>query len=134
MDHIGVFNNKILDAYRNTTFWVTNQAGQLVSFVVKNSQQFPILKQKQFAVITAFNPMNVVKSDAENNQNHLLLAAELKKRSHVYYPTSGSLGDHVEESFTIEDIPQEEAVALGKQFAQYAILFNDVNGSRFIRC
>lgn len=134
MDHIGIFDSKVLEAYRNTIFCVKDNAGHVVPFTVKTSQQFPVLKSKRFAVITAFNPMNVIKSQAENRQNNQLLEAELKKRLYVYYPSSGSLGDHVEDSFTIENIPQEEATALGKQFAQYAILFNDDNGPRFIRC
>lgn len=134
MDHIGTFDSKVLEAYRNTTFCVRDSSGQVVPFTVKTFQQYPALKLKRFAVVTAFNPMNVIKSQAENKQNNQLLEAELKKRSYVHYPTSGSLGDHVEDSFTIEDIPQDEATALGKQFAQYAILFNDENGPRFIRC
>lgn len=134
MDPIGVFDEKILETYRNTTFHVKDRSGQLVPFTVKNSQACPVLKQKQFAVITAFNPMNEIKSEIENKRNSGLLEVELKKRAYTFYPTVGSLGDHAEESFTVENIPQEEAVSLGKQFRQYAILYCDRNGPRFIRC
>lgn len=134
MDHIGVFDEKILETYRKTTFHVKDRSSQLVPFTVKNSLTRPVLKQKQFAVITAFNPMNEIKSESENKRNSGLLEAELKKRPYDFYPTVGSLGDHVEESFTVENIPQEEAVSLGKQFRQYAILYCDRRGPRFIRC
>ena len=134
MSNVGEFENAILEAYEQTTFQVKDGSGKLISFTVKNWQTHPFLKNKRFAIITAFNPMNKVVSAAENQKNNLCLEQVLKEMGLLFYASVGALGDHSEESFTIEGITLSEARALGRRFEQYAILYCDQNGPYFSRC
>lgn len=132
--NLGEFESEILKAYQATVFQVKDSLGELVSFKVMNWQSYPVLKEKQFAIITAFNPMNEVKSKAENQMNNGLLEQQLKKMGHRYYATVGALDEHAEESFTVEEIALADAVTLGLKYGQYAILYCDKNGPYFVRC
>ncbi len=122
------------DLYQRTFFQVKDLSGQLVRFTALTADQHSILRQKQFAIITAFNPMNQAVSDEDNQRQNKLLEADLTKGCYVFYPTVGELEGHAEESFTIENISQAQAVELGVKYRQHSILFNDAQGVRFVRC
>src|SRR5437870_2704866 len=55
----------------------------------------------------------------------------IKVHGYIYYPSIGATVDHSEESFTVENISEADAVFLGSSFEQSAILFNDARGPRF---
>lgn len=120
--------------YRNTYFQVKDPIGNLVRFTALATDQYPFLKEKQFAIITAFNPMNRAVSDVENQRQNKLLEADLTKGGHAFYSTVGELDGHAEESFTVENISQAQAVEFGVRYRQHSILYNDAEGVRFVRC
>lgn len=134
MRTIGHFDPEILKEYENTSFEVKDEDGQLISFKIKEWDQFSILKKKIFSVITAANPMNETKSPRENKKNNSRLEKRLKDMNYVYYSTTDTSSKHAEMTFTIEDITIEEAVRLGREFLQYAILYCDKKSPCFIRC
>lgn len=127
-------HEEILEAYSKTEFMVKDLNGVPVTFRVCDSPPHPVLKQKRFAIITAWNQRNVVMPEEENKKRNRLLEFFLKISGYTFYASVGRLGDHAEESFTIEDIPEKEAVSFGSGFVQYAILFNDEKGPRFVYC
>lgn len=120
--------------YRKTVFQVKDPRGQLVSFTAESVEECPFLKQKKFSIITAFNPMNKQVSELKNHQQNNLLEADLKTGKWFFYKTRGELNGHREESFTVENISEEDAVFLGKKYRQHAILYNDSRGVRFVLC
>ncbi len=122
----------LLKIYSNTEFMVKGADDALVYFTANTAVNFEILKQKQFAIITAWNPQNKALSVEENILLNKRLEDKLSKSDWVYYPSVGRLGDHSEESFTVEDISKEDATQLGLDFDQNAILFNDKEDVKFI--
>jgi len=123
-----------LDLYKRTFFQVKDSDGKLIRFTALTADQYPFLKQKKFAIITAFNPMNQTVSPEENRIQNERLAADLAAGGYVFYPTVGELDGHVEGSFTIENISQTQAVEIGVKYRQHSILYNDAKGVRFVRC
>ncbi len=127
-------HEEILELYRKTEFMVKDNHGTPVAFRVGDTPPNPVLMQKRFAIVTAWNPNNVVSSEEDNRRGNRTLEVLLRLSDFKFYPSVGRLGDHAEEGFTIEDIPEKEAVEFGKRFGQYAILFNDEKGPRFVFC
>lgn len=120
--------------YRQTIFQVKDFSGNLVCFTANSAEQYPFLKKKKFAVVTAFNPMNRKTSLAENMKSNALLEADLIREGYLFYATDGALDGHLEKSFTIEGISETQAVEIGLKYRQHAILYNDDRGVRFVRC
>lgn len=123
-----------LRIYPKTFFQVKNLEGKIVSFTADTAEQYSFLKQKQFTIITAFNPMNRVAPIAENRKQNALLEKDLIRSGYFFYPTKGELDGHCEDSFTVENISQAQAVEIGVKYRQHSILYNDAQGVRFVRC
>jgi len=123
-----------VDLYRRIFFQVKDPAGKLIRFTALTAEQHPFLKQKRFAIITAFNPMNQTVSNEENREQNERLEADLSANGYVFYTTVGELDGHAEKSFTIENISQTQAVEIGVKYRQHSILYNDAEGVRFVRC
>ncbi len=122
------------ELYRRTFFQVKGPDGKLVRFTALTADQYPFLKQKQFAIITAFNPMNRIVSERENLAQNVFLEKDLATRGFYFYATRGELDGHFEDSFTVENISQAQAVEIGVKYHQHSILYNDAQGVRFVRC
>lgn len=123
-----------LAIYEKTIFSVRNLKGELVPFTAHAAGEHPFLKQKRFAIVTAFNPMNRKASAQENRRRNALLKKDIEDKGYDFYPVQGELNEHAEDSFAVENIPEEEALKLGRKYRQHSILYNDEKGVRFIRC
>ena len=124
-------DQQILDHYNRTQFMVQDEDGQPVYFHMGDAIVPPVLKKKQFAIITAWNPNNRELTLEENRLRNNKLEEMIHVRAYIYYPSIGATADHSEESFTVENISEADAVFLGSSFEQSAILFNDARGPRF---
>lgn len=122
------------DVYRKTVFQAKDFSGNLVCFTAEKSGEHSFLSKKKFAIVTAFNPMNQKTPQSENMKQNALMEEDLVRQGYLFYATEGFLDGHLEKSFTVEDISEEQAVALGVKYRQYAILYNDAKGVRFVRC
>lgn len=127
-------DRELWDAYRRTTYCVHDDAGTPVFFTLKDPDLKSRVPRKRFAVITAWNPMNQPRSKEENRGRNAELERVLKKTGWKFYPTAGATEDHCEESFTIEGIGREEALALGRDFGQHAILYSENAEPRVYEC
>lgn len=78
-----------------------------------------------FLIITGWNPMNVRLPLEENNAKNGLLFKNLIQSEYLFDPAIGFLGEHTQESYCIYDITLEDAIAMGKQYEQYAIFYSD---------
>jgi hypothetical protein len=83
----------------------------------------PLLKKKQFAIITAWNPNNRELTLEDNRLRNNKLEEMIKLRAYIYYPSIGATPDHSEESFTVENISEADAVFLGSIIASNRALF-----------
>ncbi len=122
----------ILEIYNRTQFMVRDQSDQPVYFTMGDKKLPNVVTKKQFAIVTAWNPMNRELDRKENVRRNRELEGMLKEQKRCYYPSLGTCEHHAEESFTIESISQADAVGLGKRFEQHAILFCEGKGPRFL--
>lgn len=127
-------DRKLLAIYRKTNFFVQDLQGKLTRFTAKTAHRLPFLKTKKFAVITAWNPMGKKAPLAQNRRQNKRLEKDLKAGGYSFYKTQGRYRSHREESFTIEKISKTKALALGKKYNQFSILYNNSKGVQFLRC
>jgi hypothetical protein len=80
---------------------------------------------RAFAVITAYNPRSEKMSDAENRERHAALEAVVRARGFSYAPSCSTspAGTWREEGLVVFDATLAEALELGRQFDQHAVLY-----------
>lgn len=86
-----------------------------------NPEKTP-LKNSQWSILTAENPMGKALSESENLTRNEQLIAELKKAGYDPIPVEGKYGGNPEHSFLIPNMTDDEALALGKKFEQESVL------------
>jgi len=127
------FKKKYKDYLRYTKFLINTLNGRAwVSFQFL-PKDYSFLKRK-FAVITAYNPQNMIYNSFLNFLRNTELESVIKAFDYESYLSIGELYDYSEESFLIYDIKKEEAVNLGKKFDQYSIFYNSGEYISIIEC
>ncbi len=89
---------------------------------------------REFAVITAWNPNNQIESLQTNKANNEKLKNLLLEENYEIVFGQGGLGEHFEESYLVWDITPEEALEFGVIFEQYSIFCNTLNECGFYTC
>ena len=114
---------RLEDAYRRTTY----AAG--LSIRLRVGEPHPFLDGMlefrgldEYAYLTAWNPQGKKLSDAENAARQSALLARLKGRHVVQGVATADDGAWSEAGALVLGIPREEAMALGLEFDQLAIL------------
>lgn len=89
-----------------------------------------------FAVVTAWNPGRARPGREENEARNRALRAEVERRGWQWLPAEGRSPDgaHREPSFAVFGATLEEALALGRQFGQAAIVWFDGEAARLAWC
>lgn len=120
---------RLEDAYRRTTY------GAGLSLKLRIGRPHPFLDSMMefrgldtYAYLTACNPGSKPLSDQENAERQGELLARLKGRPLVQGVAVADDGSWSEESVLVLGITREDAVALGKEFGQVAILFGKRGG------
>lgn len=124
-------NRQLLQAYQQTTYRVLAP-----EFDIRIGELHPNLDQflrksgyKTWAFITAWNPKSQELSTSENRARNSSLLSRLKSHQLSTYKALGipDEGDWTpEESFFIPDISRQQAMELGLQHGQNAIVFGDI--------
>ena len=88
------------------------------------------------ALVTAFNPGTSRPREETNRSANHRLEVEITRRGWRWFPARGrdAAATHVEPSFAITGIARDEALALGRQFGQAAIVFVDVEQVSLLWC
>lgn len=98
--------------------------------------EYPDQEGRPIYVLTAHNPGGQVVPDAENALAEARLTAELDRRGLAWWPAAG--GDptwtHVEPGVALIGVSESDAIALGTQFGQEAILKLTSADRRIIAC
>ena len=122
-------NPELFEAYKNTTYRVYLPLGEIdIRIGVMN----PLLQQlllsnhvESWAFITAYNPYSVMQNVDVNTFLNTQLESYLSEKQYVFFKGIG-VGDddswEPEASFMVLNIRKEDAIKLGKQFKQNAIV------------
>ena len=75
--------------------------------------------------MTAYNPQSGPLSDKENRQRNERLEQHLLSKNYEYGPSLGKSldGSWEEAGFSVFDLSLDDALALGSQFGQHAIVY-----------
>jgi len=119
----------LLEAYKNTTYRVYLPPGEVdIRIGVINPLLQELLSNnnaKSWAFVTACNPKSVMKNAAENILLNTQLENYLKEKRYVFFKGKG-IGDddswEPEASFMVLNICKEDAIKLGRQLNQNAIV------------
>lgn len=87
---------------------------------VKNHKLF----KKNFAIITAFNPLTKKLTFEQNKQRNKKLEEEIQSLGYDYLDARGFLEEHSEDGFLIFHISFDDAIELARKHHQYAIFYN----------
>ena len=122
-------HSELFEAYKNTTYLVYSPIGEIdIRIGVMN----PLLQQlllsnhvESWAFITAYNPYSVMQDAGVNTILNTQLEDYLSGKRYLFFKGMG-VGDddswEPEASFMVLNIRKEDAVKLGKQFKQNAIV------------
>ena len=94
------------------------------------------IRDRRLAIVTAYNPGHERPGAAANRAANEQLRAEIERRGWVWYPALGYSPerDHAEPSFAILDVGEDDAVEIGRQFGQTAVLVWDGRRARVVWC
>ena len=122
-------HSELFEAYKNTTYLVYSPIGEIdIRIGVMN----PLLQQlllnnssESWVFITAYNPYSVMQDAGVNTILNTQLEDYLSGKRYLFFKGIG-VGDdkswEPESSFMVLNIRKEDAVKLGKQFKQNAIV------------
>jgi hypothetical protein len=114
----------------NGVFWVRPAP------VTLTTGEYPDPEGRAIYVVTAYNPGGRIASDTANATAEARLAVELERRGLKWWPGTG--GDpswtHVEPGAAVIGMDEADAVALGAEFGQDAILVLTPADRRIIGC
>jgi len=122
-------NPELFEAYKNTTYRVYLPLGEIdIRIGVMN----PLLQElllsnhvASWAFITACNPYSIMQDTGVNTILNTQLEDYLLGKRHVFFKGMGVGDDNSwepEASFMVLNIRKEDAIKLGKQFKQNAIV------------
>ena len=129
-------NPELFETYKNTTYLVYSPIGEIdIRIGVMN----PLLQQlllnnssESWAFITACNPYSVMQNEDVNTLLNTQLERYLLEKQYVFFKGMG-VGDddswEPEASFMVLNIRIEDAVKLGRQFKQNAIVVGVIGTS-----
>ena len=122
-------DKKLLESYESANYHIDASPG----FILKIGQYSPELHsiyeashKKKAAFITAYNPASVELSNEENKERNQQLEEKIQALHLDYIHGEGKCDENEwsgEESFLIFGINQKEAIELGKEFGQNAIIW-----------
>ena len=122
-------HSELFEAYKNTTYLVYSPIGEIdIRIGVMN----PLLQQlllnnssESWAFITACNPYSVMQNEDVNTLLNTQLERYLLEKQYLFFKGMGVGDDNSwepEASFMVLNIRKEDAVKLGRQFKQNAIV------------
>ena len=135
-------NPELFEAYKNTTYRVYLPLGEID---IRIGLMNPLLQQlllnnssESWAFITACNPYSVMQNEDVNTLLNTQLDRYLLEKQYVFFKGIG-VGDddswEPEASFMVLNIRKEDAIKLGKQFKQNAIVVGVIgNSAELIDC
>lgn len=129
-------NPELFEAYKNTTYRVYLPLGEIdIRIGIMNLLLQELLlsnNSESWAFVTACNPYSVMQNADANTFLNTQLERYLSEKQYLFFKGMGVGDDNSwepEASFMVLDIRKEDAVKLGKQFKQNAIVVGVIGNS-----
>ena len=122
----------LIRTYLETDYYVSDDPPLLLKIGAENDDARILLASfgvTTAALITAWNPRSWKLSEDDNNARQEQLLGEIETRHLNYLVGYGECGDWREYSYLILGISREEAIELGGQFEQNALVWLDQAGT-----
>jgi hypothetical protein len=125
----------LIRAYKETHYVVDFDGEKRTLFRV-DCVPLGIAPATSVTIITAWNPGLQRPNDAQNQAANAQLEASLHARQYTFFPAVGQSADgmHTEPSFAVLSLTEAEALALGREFGQAAVLYWDGTQAKLLWC
>ena len=127
------FKKKYKNYLKYTKFLINTPYGrEWVSFqFIPANDEF---LERKFAVITAYNPENLILNKFLNFIRNTELEGLVKTLGYDYMTSIGELFDYNEKSFIVYDISLSDALDIANQFDQESVFYNSSKEISIVKC
>lgn len=135
----GLMEDALFAAYRNTSFFADTPHGRLCLRVGQANGEIDVLLAafgvRSWAYVTGFNPGSIALSPEENEQHHRRLVRQIEHSGYTAFTGEG-IGDDgrwpPERSLLILGLGRDDAIGLGREFGQLAIVYGEEGGEAML--
>ena len=115
------------EVYGDAVYYASDNNEDLTFVLSKEKTGATLFGGRAFTLVTAQNPQSTPLSDEENRERNEGLEQYLLKKNYNYGPSLGKStdGSWEEEGFTVFDLSLGDALELGEQFGQHAIVYGE---------
>ena len=115
------------EVYGDAIYYASDGAEDLAFTLREQETGANLFGGRAFTLITAQNPQSTPLSDAENRERNERLEHHLLAKNYHHGPSLGKStdGSWEEAGFTVFDLSLEDALALGSQFGQHAVVYSE---------
>ena len=113
------------EVYGDAVYYASNNANDLAFTLSKQETGADLFGGRAFTLVTAHNPQSQPLSAEENWERNRRLEQHLLSKNYEYgFSLGKSLdGSWEEAGFSVFDLSLDDALALGSQFGQHAIVY-----------
>ena len=115
------------EVYGDAIYYASDR-GEDVAFTLSQKETGAnLFGGRAFTLVTAQNPQSKPLSKAENRERNERLEQHLSTKNYDYGPSLGKStdGSWEEAGFTVFDLSLEDALVLGSQFGQHAVVYGE---------
>ena len=115
------------EVYGDAIYYASDNAEDHAFTLSKRETGATLFGGRAFTLVTAQNPQSTPLSDKENRERNERLEHYLLKQSYTYGPSLGKStdGSWEEAGFTVFDLSLGDALQLGRQFGQHAVVYGE---------
>ena len=112
------------EVYGDAIYYASDNAEDLAFTLSQQETGATLFGGRAFTLITAQNPQSTPLSEEENRERNERLEKYLLAKNYSYGPSLGKStdGSWEEAGFAVFDLSLEDALALGSQFGQHAVV------------
>ncbi len=115
------------EVYGDAIYYASNGDEELAFVLSEQETGATLFGGRAFTLVTAQNPQSTPLSEEENRERNERLEQHLLAKNYDYGPSLGKStdGSWEEAGFTVFDLTLEDALALGSQFGQHAVVYGE---------
>ena len=117
------------EVYGDAIYYASDNNEDLSFVLNKEETGAALFGGRAFTLVTAQNPQSTPLSEEENRERNGKLERQLLTKNYDYGPSLGKStdGSWEEAGFTVFDLSLDEALELGRQFGQHAVVYGEGN-------
>lgn len=115
------------EVYGDAIYYASDNAEDLAFTLSERETGATLFGGRAFTLVTAQNPQSTPLSDEENQERNEGLEHHLLEKGYEYGPSLGKStdGSWEEAGFTVFDLSLGNALELGRQFGQHAVVYGE---------